>query len=135
MHTTVSIVIIQASLSFIAMKLYINWLQEFIQYFCFLINLWMVGTSWISRKGGILEKGGWSRKGGGVWPPLTTISKLESLRGGSLLFTTQFRKKSGTHFIDLRRMKGCIDLGATKWFGTRDPRIGNPALWVYHECF
>ena len=32
---TVSIVIIQASLSFIAMKLYINCLQEFIQYFCF----------------------------------------------------------------------------------------------------
>ena len=28
------------------------------------MGLWKVGTSWISRKGGILEKGrGWSRKG------------------------------------------------------------------------
>ena len=33
-------------------------------------------------------------------------SKLEPLREGSLLFTTQFPKILGTHFIDLGRMKG-----------------------------
>ena len=27
----------------------------------------------------------------------------------------------GTHFIDLGRMKGWVDLGATQWFWTRDP--------------
>ena len=36
----------------------------------------------------------------------STASRLESLRGGSLLFTTKFPEISGTHFIDLGRMKG-----------------------------
>ena len=35
-----------------------------------------------------------------------TTSKLETLRGGSLLFTTKFPEILGTHFIDLRKMKG-----------------------------
>ena len=36
----------------------------------------------------------------------STASKLQPLRGGSLLFTIQFPEIAGTHFIDLRRMKG-----------------------------
>ena len=36
----------------------------------------------------------------------STASRLESLRGGSLLFTTKFPEIPGTHFINLRRMKG-----------------------------
>ena len=32
-----------------------------------------------------------------------------------------------THFIDLERMKGWVDFGATPWFWARDPWIGNPA--------
>ena len=36
----------------------------------------------------------------------STASRLEPLRGGSLLFTTKFPKIPGTHFIDLRMMKG-----------------------------
>ena len=36
----------------------------------------------------------------------STTSRLESLRGSSLLFTIQFPEIPGTHFIDLRRMKG-----------------------------
>ena len=35
----------------------------------------------------------------------STTSRLESLRGGSLVFTTKFPKIPGTHFIDLKRMK------------------------------
>ena len=31
-------------------------------------------------------------------------ARLESLRGGSLLFTTKFSEIQGTHFIDLERM-------------------------------
>ena len=38
------------------------------------------------------------------WGSIT--SRLEPRRGGSLLFTTKFPKISGTHFTDLRRMKG-----------------------------
>ena len=38
-----------------------------------------MGTSWISRKRRNLRKGGgggaWSRKGGGVWPPLPTMQR------------------------------------------------------------
>ena len=33
-------------------------------------------------------------------------SRLESLRGGSLLFTTNFPEIPGTNFIKLRKMKG-----------------------------
>ena len=36
----------------------------------------------------------------------STASRLQPLRGGSLLFTIQFPEISGTHFIDLVRMKG-----------------------------
>ena len=59
----------------------------------------------------------------------STASRLEPLRGGSLLFTTKFPEISGTHFTDLRRMKGWVDLGATQWFWTPDPWIGIPAPW------
>ena len=36
----------------------------------------------------------------------STASRLEPLRGGSLLFTTNFPGIPGTRFIDLGRMKG-----------------------------
>ena len=36
----------------------------------------------------------------------STTSRREPLRGGSLLFTTEFPEISGTHFIDFGRMKG-----------------------------
>ena len=51
----------------------------------------------------------------------STASKLEALRGGSVLSTTKFPEFPGTHFIDLGRMKGWVCLGATQWFWTRDP--------------
>ena len=38
----------------------------------------------------------------------STVSRLEPLRGGSLLFTTKSPEIPGTHFIDLRRMKGAL---------------------------
>ena len=44
----------------------------------------------------------------------STASRLEPLQGDSLLFTTKFPEIPGTHFIDLRRMKGWVDLGATQ---------------------
>ena len=36
----------------------------------------------------------------------STASRLQPLRGGSLLFTIQFPESAGTHFIDLGRMRG-----------------------------
>ena len=36
----------------------------------------------------------------------STASRLQPPRGGTLLFTIQFPEISGSHFIDLRRMKG-----------------------------
>ena len=35
----------------------------------------------------------------------STVSRLEPLPEGSLLFTTKFPEISGTHFTDLGRMK------------------------------
>ena len=57
----------------------------------------------------------------------STASRLVPLWGGSLLFTTKFPDIPGTHFINLGRMKGWVDLGATQWFWEQDPYIGNPA--------
>ena len=36
----------------------------------------------------------------------STVSRLVPLQGGTLRFTTKFTDIPGTHFIDLRRMKG-----------------------------
>ena len=36
----------------------------------------------------------------------STASRLQPLRGGSLIFTTKFPEIPGTHFIDLGWMKG-----------------------------
>ena len=46
----------------------------------------------------------------------STASKLEPLRGGSLLLTTKFPDIPGTHFTDLKKMKGWVELGASQWF-------------------
>ena len=54
----------------------------------------------------------------------STASRLEPLQGGSLLFTTKFPEIHGTHFINLRRVKGWVDLEPTQWFWTWDPWIG-----------
>ena len=36
----------------------------------------------------------------------STVSRLEPLRGGNLLFTTKLPEIPGTHFINLGKMKG-----------------------------
>ena len=36
----------------------------------------------------------------------STVSRLQQLQGGSLLFTTKFPEIIGSHFIDHGRMKG-----------------------------
>ena len=58
----------------------------------------------------------------------STASRLEPLRRGSFLFTTKFPETPGTHIIDLGRMKGWVDLGATQWVWTRDPWINHLAI-------
>ena len=38
----------------------------------------------------------------------STATRLEPLRGGSLIFTIKSPEIPGTHFIDLRRMKDWV---------------------------
>ena len=71
---------------------------------------WRVGRNSFLKKNFMTPFYGWG----------STASRLEPLQGGSLLFTTKF-PETGTHFIDLRRMKGWVDHGATQWFWTQDP--------------
>ena len=52
--------------------------------------------------------------------------KARATSKSQFTFTTQFPEVSGIHFIDLGRMKGWVDLGATKWFWTQDPSTANP---------
>ena len=75
-----------------------------------------------------------------LWPlfmdvtSMARASRLEPLQWGSLLFTTKFPDIPGTHFIDLGRMKGWVDLGPNQWFWTRDPWIRNPAPQPLGQC-
>ena len=48
---------------------------------------------------------------------------------GSLLFTTKFPEIPGTHFIDLRKMKGRVGLAATQWLESFD------FLWKEYKKF
>ena len=47
----------------------------------------------------------------------STASTLVPPRGCSLLFTTKPPEIPGTHFINLRRMKDCIDFGSSDKLG------------------
>ena len=47
---------------------------------------------------------------------------------------TKFPEIPGIHFIDLGRMKGWVNLGATQWSSTQDPKIGNPAPQPLSHC-
>ena len=60
----------------------------------------------------------------------STDSRLQPLRGGSLLFTIQFPEIPGTHFIDLGRMKGWVDLGATQWFFFKTIALNHDEIWM-----
>ena len=44
------------------------------------------------------------------------LKATELLQGDSLLFTFKFLEIPGTYLIDLERMKGGVDFGATQWF-------------------
>ena len=57
----------------------------------------------------------------------STASRLEPLWGGSLLYDTKFQEIPDTPFINLGRMKGWVDLGATQCFWPWGSWIGNPA--------
>ena len=61
----------------------------------------------------------------------STASRLEPLQGGSLLLTTNFPDIPGTHFIKLRKIRGRVDFGATQWFSTQDPWIGNTEVATF----
>ena len=49
------------------------------------------------------------------------LKGTEPLQGGSLFFTTKFPDIPGTHLVDLGRMKGWVDIGATQWLGNGIP--------------
>ena len=55
----------------------------------------------------------------------------------TICFTTKFPGLPGTRLIDLERIKGWVDLGATQWFYIRDPWSGNakpPLLKNISRC-
>ena len=60
-----------------------------------------------------------------LWMGLNCLTATEPLRGESLLFTTRSPGDPGTHLINLRRMKGWVDLGTIQWFWAQSPWIRN----------
>ena len=67
-----------------------------ILWFRYIDSIFFVWTHGERRKNFMAPFYGWG----------STASRLVPLRGGSWLFTTKFPDISGTHFIDVRRMKG-----------------------------
>ena len=57
----------------------------------------------------------------------STASSLEPLGGSSLPFTTKSTEIAGTHFMDLRRMKGGVSPGVPSGF-----EHGTPGLEIQH---
>ena len=55
---------------------------------------------------------------------VSTASRLEPLRGGSLLFTAKFPEIPGTHFIDLERRKVESTLEPPTGFEHGTPGLG-----------
>ena len=51
-----------------------------------------------------------------LWMAFNCLKATELLRRDSLLFNTESPGIFGSHFIDLGRMKGHVDFGATQWF-------------------
>ena len=60
----------------------------------------------------------------------STASRLEPLRGGSLLFTTKFPEITGAHFIDLGRMKGHPHLFPIGKVGLKEKRCAFPTKQI-----
>ena len=50
-----------------------------------------------------------------LWMGLNCIKGTDS-QGHSLLLTTKSPGVPGTHFINIGRMKGCVDLDVIQWF-------------------
>ena len=62
-----------------------------------------------------------------LWMGFSCLKASESLQGDSLLFTTRSPSVPSTNLMDPGRMKQWVDLGASQWFSTQEPWIGNPA--------
>ena len=51
-----------------------------------------------------------------LWMRFNYFKATEPLRGDSILFTANFPEIAGTHSINLKKMKGGVQLGTTQWF-------------------
>ena len=62
-----------------------------------------------------------------LWMAFNSLKDREPFSGRSLLFVTKYPEILAAHFIYLQSVKGCVDLGGTQRFSTRNPWIGNLA--------
>ena len=51
-----------------------------------------------------------------LWLGFNFLKATVPLRGDSLLFTIKSSRVPGAHLIDLRGMKGWVELGVTQWY-------------------
>lgn len=61
-----------------------------------------------------------------LWMGFNCLKVTEPLLEDCLVFTTKSPGISRTHFIELRRIKRWVNLGATQWCRTWHLRTGNP---------
>ena len=54
-----------------------------------------------------------------LWMGINCLKTAEPLLGDNLLFTTKSPEVSGTHLMELWRMKDWIKLGTTQWSWTQ----------------
>ena len=70
-----------------------------------------------------------------LWIPFGCLNAAEPLRRDSLLLTTKSPGVTGTHLIDLERMKGRLYLGATPMVFNPEPLDLESSVLIFYEFF
>ena len=91
------------------------WLPCWCSYYFFFCNQTWQGQSVMFSLKLLLKK---KLYGLFLWMGFNCLKATQSLQGDSLLFPTGSPGLPGTHLVDLRRIKGWVDLGATQQFWT-----------------
>ena len=89
---------------------------------------------WYMRRFGVQERIIFKKLSPFLWE-FNCLKHAEPIRRDTLLLTTKSPGIPGTHLINLRGVKGWVNLGAIHWLWTQDPWIRKPAPTLTNRPF